>query len=230
MHSPSSARGDSILELPSFIIGASFAGAPIAHSLLKDVASVKVTLINPSPTFYFVIAAPRFLAKPNAFKSDQYLIPIEKEFRHYPKQSFKFVQGRATAVDAQSKAVLVDNVKPISFDYLVIAAGSTTASIVVTNGIPIPFNQLSLDNMASMVRNAQDYIAGAKSIVIGGAGPIGVELAGEVTEAIRQSKRKAEVTLVSAADRVLPMLKPAGSTAAERLLTGRGVNLLKLRC
>jgi hypothetical protein len=35
----------------------------------------EVTLINPSPTFYFAIAAPRILAKRDAFKPEQYLLP-----------------------------------------------------------------------------------------------------------------------------------------------------------
>jgi NADH dehydrogenase FAD-containing subunit len=101
------------------IIGASFAGIPNVHSLLKDIPSCKITLINPSPTFYFTIAAPRILAKRDAFKSEQYLLPIEKVFRVYPKNSFKFIQGHASAIDVSAKTVSIDNnARTISFDYL----------------------------------------------------------------------------------------------------------------
>jgi NADH dehydrogenase FAD-containing subunit len=209
------------------IIGASFAGIPIAHSLLKDIPTVKVTLINPSPTFYFTIAAPRILAKRDAFKPEQYLLPIEKEFSRYPTKSFEFVQGRVSAIDVSAKTVSLDTTRNISFDYLVIASGSTTASTSQKTAVPIPFKQSDSDDMKSMIHNAQDSIRMAESIVIAGAGPIGVEVAGEIAEAARQSGRKVKITLVSASYRILPMLKPAGSAAAEKLLTGLGVEIVK---
>ncbi|KAJ6184509.1 hypothetical protein N7519_005810 [Penicillium mononematosum] len=209
------------------IIGASFAGIPIAHSLLKDIPTVKVTLINPSPTFYFTIAAPRILAKRDAFKPEQYLLPIGKEFSRYPTESFEFVHGCASAIDVSAKTVSLDNTRNINFDYLVIASGSTTASTSRKTAVPIPFKQSNSDDMKSMIHNAQDSISMAESIVIAGAGPIGVELAGEIAEAARQSGRKAKITLVSASYRILPMLKPAGSAAAEKLLTALGVEIVK---
>ncbi|KAB8220139.1 hypothetical protein BDV33DRAFT_172583 [Aspergillus novoparasiticus] len=209
------------------IIGASFAGIPIAHNLLKALPGVKVTLINPSPTFYFPIAAPRILAKPDAFAHDQYLLPIEKEFSRYPKHAFSFVQGRASAIDISAKTVSVEETERIAFDYLVIASGSTTASTKQADAIPIPFKQSNSDNMKDLIQNAQASIATARSIVIGGAGPIGVELAGEITEAARQQGRAVNVTLVSATSRILPMLKPAGSTTAEGMLSSMGVKVMK---
>ncbi|OGE54358.1 hypothetical protein PENARI_c006G00506 [Penicillium arizonense] len=212
------------------IIGASFAGIPIAHSLLKDIPSIKITLINPSPTFYFTIAAPRILAKRDAFKSEQYLLPIEKEFSRYPKKSFKFIQGRASAIDVSAKTVSIDNnTRTISFDYLVIASGSTTASTIEKNATPIPFKQSGSNNMKTLIHNAQDRINTAQNIVIGGAGPIGVELAGEIAEAAQLAGRKVNITLVSASYRILPMLKPGGSMAAEKFLLAQGVNVLTSR-
>ncbi|KOS39487.1 hypothetical protein ACN38_g9687 [Penicillium nordicum] len=209
------------------IVGASFAGIPIAHSLLKDIPTVKVTLINPSPTFYFAIAAPRLLAKRNAFKPEQYLLLIEREFSRYRPKSFEFVQGRASAIDVSAKTITLDTTRNIHFDYLVIASGSTTASTSQTHAIPIPFKQSNSDDMNTVIQNAQDSISRAESIVIAGAGPIGVELAGEIAEAAQQSGRKVNITLVSASYRILPMLKPAGSATAEKLLTELGVEIVK---
>lgn len=209
------------------IVGASFAGIPIAHSLLKDIPTVKVTLINPSPTFYFAIAAPRLLAKRNAFKPEQYLLPIEREFSQYRTKSFEFVQARASVIDVSAKTVSLDTGRNVHFDYLVIASGSTTASTSQKNAIPIPFKQSNSDDMNTVIQNAQDSISMAESIVIAGAGPIGVELAGEIAEAAQQSGRRVNITLVSASYRILPMLKPAGSATAEKLLTNMGVEIVK---
>ncbi|RHZ64517.1 hypothetical protein CDV55_107096 [Aspergillus turcosus] len=207
------------------IIGASFAGAPIAHSLLKDVPTVKVILINPSPTFYFSIAGPRIMAKPTAFQPEQYLIPIESAFKKYPSESFEFVQGRVTAIDPDNKSVMVDSQTTIPFDYLVIAAGSTTPS-TVRNDIPIPFKQSNVDNMETLIKNAQQEILSASQIVIAGAGPIGVELAGELAEAAQEQGKSLKISLVSASDRVLPMLKPSASKAAESLLMQKRVTII----
>ncbi|KAF7155887.1 hypothetical protein CNMCM5623_008767 [Aspergillus felis] len=207
------------------IIGASFAGTPIAHSLLKDVTTVKVILINPSPTFYFCIAGPRIMAKPAAFRPEQYLVPIESAFKQYPSESFEFVQGRVTSINPEDNSVMVDGQTTIQFDYLVIAAGSSTAS-TTRNDIPIPFKPSNADNMATLIDNAQQAISSASQIVIAGAGPIGVELAGEIADAAQERGKSVKITLVSASHRVLPMLKKSGSKAAESLLTQKNVTVI----
>jgi NADH dehydrogenase FAD-containing subunit len=52
------------------IIGASCAGISTAHSILKELPTVKLILINPFSKFYFNISAPRILAKPSPFKPE----------------------------------------------------------------------------------------------------------------------------------------------------------------
>lgn len=214
------------------IVGASIAGLKIAHSLL-EVPEIKVVLINPATTYYWNIAAPRIVAKPNAFKTEQYLLPIKDAFNNYPKESFEFIVGTATAIDVSSKTVAVTTTDgsaeatSVSYDYLVLASGSTTPSTTGDiDGTSIPFKQSNRDDMKQLIATAQQRIAGAKEIVIGGAGPIGVELAGELAEAAAESGNNVSITLISATDRVLPMLKPSGSSAAEKLLKHKKVKVL----
>jgi NADH dehydrogenase FAD-containing subunit len=80
--------------------------------------------------------------------------------------------------------------------------------------------------MEELLQAAQGHISGAKEIVIGGAGPIGVELAGELAEAVEQSGSKASITLVSGTDRVLPMLKSSASSAARKMLEQKKVKIV----
>ncbi|KAJ0418349.1 hypothetical protein BJY00DRAFT_287958 [Aspergillus carlsbadensis] len=208
------------------VIGASFAGLHLAHSLLKDLTNnVKVVLINPSQTFYFVVAAPRVVAKPNAFRPEQYLIPIQKEFDHYPSDNFEFVLGRATSIDSKHKTVTVNKTQAISYDYLVIASGGTTASTNPDSGIAIPFKQPNSDNVQQLIQNAQDALSKAQNVVIAGAGPIGVELSGEIAEAAKDSGRDVKITLVSTSHRVLPVLKQSASAMAEQMLEKKGVRI-----
>lgn len=215
------------------IIGASFAGLHIAHSVLRDVPDAKVTLINPSTSFFWNIAAPRIVAKPAAFLPQQYLLPIKEAFASYLTEAFEFIPGTATEIKPTEKTVTVKpndaEAKTLSYDYLVIASGSTTSATSGSlTGTPIPFKPTGNDDIERLIEAAQGHIAGAKEIVIGGAGPIGVELAGELAEAVEQNGNagKVSITLVSATERVLPMLKPSASAAARKLLEQKKVKIL----
>ncbi|KAF9882849.1 hypothetical protein FE257_004961 [Aspergillus nanangensis] len=211
------------------IVGAGAAGVSIAHSLLQEVPNAKVVLVNPSQTFYWNIASPRIVVKPKAFKPEQYLLPIKNAFTQYSAESFEFVAGTATAIDVATKTVSVTpngsaDSKSLPYDHLVIASGSTTPSTTgAVTGISIPFKPSNRDDIKEIVEAAQQQIANAKKIVIGGAGPIGVELAGELAEELGS---KATITLISSADRVLPMLKPSGSSAGEKLLKQKKIKII----
>lgn len=215
------------------VIGGSFAGLHIAHSVLRDVPDAKVTLVNPSTSFFWNIAAPRIVAKPTAFRPDQYLLSIKDAFASYRPDAFEFIPGAATAIETTAKTVTVrpneGEAKTLSYDYLVIASGSTTSATTGSlTGTSIPFKQSNHDDMAQLIEAAQGHIAEAKEIVIGGAGPIGVELAGELAEAVEQSGNAGNVsiTIVSATERVLPMLKTSASSAARKLLEHKKVKVL----
>ncbi|PYI11071.1 FAD/NAD(P)-binding domain-containing protein [Aspergillus sclerotiicarbonarius CBS 121057] len=242
------------------IIGASFTGLPIAHGLLShfhkpsSTHQIRLILINPSPLFYWAIAAPRILSKPSAFTESQYLLPIAEGFSAYSSDEFEFVLGTATSVDFSSKTIIVESssdhhptTRDINYDYLVIASGSSTPATLglASNPNPNPNNKPTNDNenengiypfkslptstpaIQSAITSAQSTIANASSIVIAGAGPIGIETAGELGDLI--STRNLTVTLVSATDRLLPTLKPSAGAAAESLLTSLGVRIVKGR-
>jgi NADH dehydrogenase FAD-containing subunit len=211
------------------IVGAGIAGLVIAHSLLQGVPNAKIVLVNISQNFYWNIASPRILAKPKAFKPEQYLLPIKDAFAQYSSEAFEFVLGTATAINVTAKTVAVTlngsgDSKDLSYDYLVIASGSTNPSTTgAVTGTSIPFKPSNRDDIKQIVEAAQQKIANAKEIVIGGAGPVGVELAGELAEGLGS---KATITLISSADRVLPMIKASGSSAGEKKLKEKGVKII----
>lgn len=213
------------------IVGGSYSGIEVAHSILKEIPDTKVVLINPSRKVYFNVAAPRILAKPSAIAPESYSLPIEKQFEKHSSSSFEFVHAAATSIDQKAKTVSVDGSesRAISYDYLVIASGSTSSSTLGQSGIPAPFKPTELDELDAAIKKAQDAIASAKSIIIGGAGPVGVELAGEIAEASSQGAGKKSITIVSATKQLLPMLKPSAGAAAEQILRGKGVKVLAAR-
>ncbi|KAJ5578579.1 Apoptosis-inducing factor [Penicillium hispanicum] len=214
------------------IIGASITGITAAHAFLNDNPGVKVVLINPSTLFYWNIGAPRLVAKPKVWKPEQYLLPIKDAFAQYSAESFEFIAGSATAIDVAAKTVSVsvnnsNDTKSVSYDHLLIASGATTPSTTgALTGISIPFKTPGRDDAQQIIETAQQAISGANAIVIGGGGPVGVEFAGEIAEAAAQSGRQVSITLVSMTDRVLHVLKPSASYAAEKQLKQKKVKII----
>jgi NADH dehydrogenase FAD-containing subunit len=201
------------------IIGGSYAGTKVAHQILKQIPNSKVTLIDPSDVFYYNIASPRIIAKPKEAKVDQYLIPIIDKFKQYPPARFSFVQGYAESVDTEAKVVKVKEGKDVEYDYLVVASGSTTPGTVGDEAIP--FKTTGAD-IREKVEAAQKRVAAASSIIIIGAGPVGVESAGEIAQAYP----KTQVTLISSHAQVLPALKASAAKSAHASLENLGVKII----
>ena len=203
------------------IIGGSYAGTKVAHKVLKDIPQARVTLIDPSDVFYFNIASPRIIAKPKDVNFGDFLIPIADKFKQYPPGGFTFVRGVVSSVDFKLKAVQVSGHHPsISYDYLVVASGSSTPGTIGQEAIP--FKATGDNKIRQSIEAAQQRVAKADDIIIVGAGPVGVETAGEIAQAYPKKK----VTLVASHDRVLPALKSSASKAAEKSLVDLGVNIM----
>lgn len=214
------------------VIGGAVAGIKVSHGVLNQIPTAKVILVNSQEDYYFNIATPRVMAKPDAFSTSQYLYPIEDIFKKYPTGSFEFVRGTATEIDAETKRVMVEQstTLSISYDYLVIASGSTTHAAIGHESALVPFKSTGSADLYSAIDAAQKAIRDANSIIIGGAGAVGVEFAGELAEAFASKKKSpSSITLVSATKRVLPKLKDDAGAAAERLLKAKGVRLLSSR-
>jgi NADH dehydrogenase FAD-containing subunit len=201
------------------IIGGSYAGTKVAHQILKQIPTSSVTLIDPSPVFYYNIASPRIIAKPKEAKVDNYLIPIIDKFKQYAANRFTFVQGYAESIDTEGKVVKVKGGKDVEYDYLVVASGSTTPGTVGDEAIP--FKTTGAD-IREKVEQAQKRVAAASSIVIIGAGPVGVESAGEIAQAYP----KTQVTLISSHAQVLPALKASAAKSAHASLENLGVKII----
>jgi NADH dehydrogenase FAD-containing subunit len=72
----------------------------------------------------------------------------------------------------------------VDYDYLVIASGSSTLSTLGKASDVAPFKHTGNNDIQSSIKTAQHEIAAAKSIVIAGAGPAGIEFAGEIADTL----------------------------------------------
>lgn len=194
------------------VLGGSFAGVCISHALLKQNSDVHVTLVNPHDDFYFCLAGPRIFADPSFFKPEQYLHSIKEAFKKYGRR-FEFVKGLAEDIDLNDKTVLLSSSQRLSYDYLVIATGSkTTFDAFKPSG-----------DLKESIKNLQDQIAKSKSIAIGGGGPLGIEIAGEIAN----SYPSKSLVLICATDRLLDTLKPSAGTKARNLLAKQNVKVIE---
>lgn len=156
---------------------------------------------------------------------------IPELFDKYPsevKEGFEFVIGKATAIDIKGKKVSVsvtesaETIRDIEYDYLVISSGSTSKATLGGDSLKVPFTSPKNSNIDDDIKTAQDAIQTAKSIIIGGAGAVGVEFAAEVAE----ERPDVKVTLVTPTDRVLPTLKDGPRAKAARVLKSKGIEIV----
>ncbi|CAI4218849.1 unnamed protein product [Parascedosporium putredinis] len=168
------------------ILGAGWAGLPLAHKLLKyttpKVPKLKVILVSPNSHFFWNVAASRAIL-PKQIPDDQVFIPIQPAFERYAQENFEFILGRAENVDLQASTVT-----------LVIATGSRLAGNT-------PFKLLgSHETTITAWHKMREQVEHAKSIIISGAGPTGVEFAGELAALYGSSKT---ITLIISGDEPL---------------------------
>ncbi|KAF4450318.1 Apoptosis-inducing factor 2 [Fusarium austroafricanum] len=182
------------------ILGAGWAGVPLAFKILKDtvpkISNLKVILVSPNSHFFWSVAATRGII-PDAIPDEQLFLPIKPGFDQY-HANFEFVLGKADGIDAALNTVhiiLNENVRrDIVYDELVIATGSRLASNLPLK--PVGTHQETI----SAWKQLQTQIADAKSIFISGAGATGTEVAGELAARYGSSK---DITLIVSGDQPL---------------------------
>lgn len=177
------------------ILGAGLTGLPLAHYVLKHYATkhdLKVILVSRSDEFYWNIATPR-AAIPGQFTDDQVFFSIPKAFSKYSSQRFEFVLGNVEAWDPDENSVAVNQTngqtRVLHYDTILVATGSD-----YVDNMPWKLVGTSQETRGSLAQ-LRDAVDKAKSIVVGGGGPTGVEFAGELGHEYAKAGKK-EVTLV----------------------------------
>jgi NADH dehydrogenase FAD-containing subunit len=222
------------------ILGGSYGGISAAHYLLRHAVPslpskelYEVVLINPSTKVLCRPACPRALISDEMFAQDKLFVDIPKSFEQYPKGCFSLVNGTATELDHVNRTVTISlatgTSEKIAFYALVIATGAST---------PSPL--LSLNRDDAFLRTSwtalRKALPGAKSIVIAGGGPSGIETAGELGEhlngragwfASKLDNPEVSITVIGAGDGILPVLRPSLGKKAEDFLAKVGVTVIK---
>lgn len=167
------------------VIGGGYGGAAVAKALESE---ADVVLIDPRDAFVNATASLRALTRPNWAGS--MFFPFETLLTRG-----KVIRDRAVSVDPGG--VTLASGEHVAADYMVLATGSSYA-------YPAKPTSDSVSEALDDLRRTHKELRQADKVLILGAGPVGLELAGEIKEVWPDK----HVTIVDPAGELLPGFKP----------------------
>lgn len=185
------------------VIGGGYGGITVAKQL-DEVADV--VLVEPRDTFVHHVAALRGLVNPQW--TDRLFYPYDRLLTRG-----KVVRDHAASVD--QTGITLGSGERLTADYIVLATGSS---------YPFPA-KIDLHDSASAkakIHATREELEGVDKILLLGAGPVGLELAGEIKEVWPEKS----VTIVDPAEDILPGFPDEFRAEIRRQLGDLGIELL----
>jgi NADH:quinone reductase (non-electrogenic) len=227
------------------VVGGGFGGLQAAKHLAR--APVDVTLIDRRNFHLFQPLA--YQVATGALSPAEICFPLRRVFRRRP--NVRVVLGEVTDFDLDARQVRLEPVaggvapEPVPYDTLIVSGGSHYSYYghdewhdaapelkSLEGALTLRARILTAFEAAELEDDAERRAAWLTFIVVG-AGPTGVEMAGQIAEIARDMRRdlrradarEARILLVEAADRVLGAFPPSLSAKAARSLTNLGVTV-----
>ncbi len=181
------------------VIGGGYAGI-LAANRLRSRDDVRVTVVNPRPTFVDRIRLHQFVAGTGEATVDYGTLLGE---------GIQLAVDSATRIDTLARTVRLASGRGLDYDYLIYAVGSTGAiPASVPGAAEFAVSVAELESAERLRARLAEMPADAPITVVGG-GLTGIETAAELAE------RGRRVTLVSG-----PILAPSLSAPARRSVAG----------
>jgi NADH dehydrogenase len=229
------------------VVGGGFGGVQAVRKLRH--APVDVTLVDRRNFSLFQPLV--YQVATGALSPGEVASPLRGIFKRNP--NVRVLLGEVTGFDLESRRVLVDRMpddggpRELPYDSLIVAAGSGYSYFGHDEWSGLAPDVKSLESALEVRRRILSAFEAAESeldverraawltFVVVGAGPTGVELAGQIGEIARDTLRRdfrsidtrsARILLVEMADRVLPLFPAGLSRSAGRALEKLGVTPL----
>ncbi|KAI9505296.1 hypothetical protein GGI25_003625 [Coemansia spiralis] len=180
-------------EISIVVVGGSYAGASAAKKLTglskKGYTGVKVTLIDQSTHYFHAVGFPKALVNPRY--AEKAFLPFSAFFDTASRH--EFVNAKLLRI-VDNHHIEVTGGKQIYFDYLVVATGGQSPG-------PINITGCNKEQGVAEIAKLREGLENARSVLVIGGGPAGVEIAGSVADTYPDKK----VTLVHSGSRLLPL-------------------------
>ncbi|WP_430785104.1 NAD(P)/FAD-dependent oxidoreductase [Actinoplanes sp. G11-F43] len=226
------------------VVGAGFGGKYAAKALRK--APAEVTVIN--GTNHHVFEPLIYQVATGVLSPGEVSTPVREMFRGQPHTNV--LLGWVTDVDVEGRTVTATAPGgmpyQVPYDTLIVAAGTTQSYFgndrfaayapglkSIDDAVELRSRILTAFEMAELAGDPAEA-ARWMTFVIVGAGPTGVELAGQIAEIAHRTlageyrridPAQSRIVLVDAVDRILPTFSPESSEAAARRLRRIGVEI-----
>jgi NADH dehydrogenase FAD-containing subunit len=205
-----------------------FVGGGHVHLLsLKNVGrfldgGAEVAVIAPDRFHYYSGMGPGMVSR--IYEPEQVRFNIQQMVE---SRGGSFVKGKVASIDATEKKLTLVGGDKMPYDLLSFNIGSYVPMDRIEGAekgaIPVkPVENLEQARRAIL----EGFQKGIPNVFIIGAGPAGVELAGNIWRLARSQDGHAEITLASSRDRVLPELPEKASSLAQESLSQRGIHIL----
>lgn len=228
------------------ILGGGFGGVRCALDLVSHLGGrCSVTLIDKdsyhffTPSLYEIASAFHVQDDPYAMQLRKAVaVPYSEIFAGKPVE---VVQAEVTGVEFQTKRVLIESGRHISFDYLVLALGSQSSDFGIPGVNEYAFHFKTPDDAIALNQKMEELFRDVAArqtyapvhIMLIGAGFTGIELAAElvmyarrIIKLIRLNPRSFKLTLFEAAPKVLPMVDDDERNLIVHRLTELGVVIM----
>ncbi|GAA1665644.1 FAD-dependent oxidoreductase [Glycomyces endophyticus] len=185
------------------VVGGGYGGAAVAKALDEH---ADVVLIEPKDAFVNAAGALRALTRPEEW--------AERVFFPYDGILKRGVHRREYAAGVDPQGVTLASGERVEADYIVLATGS---------GYPYPAKTRTDSTAEALAHFKETHaeLAGAERVLIAGAGPVGLELAGEIRD-VWADKR---ITVVAPSAELVPGYEPALRAELERQLAALGIEV-----
>lgn len=184
------------------VVGGGYGGSAVAKALDSE---ADVVLIDPRDAFINSAGSLRALTQPDW--AHNMFFPYHQWLRRGT-----VVRDRAVSVDPGG--VTLASGRRVEADYLVLATGSSYA-------YPAKPTSDATDEVLDDLLRTHKELAGAERVLILGAGPVGLELAGEIKDVWPHK----HVTIVDPAERLLAAFPAEMHEELRRQLDERGIHL-----
>ena len=220
------------------IVGGGFGGVTAAqHLAKKNLPDVSITLLTDKPWLEYHSILYRVIAGGHPSES---CIPLALVV----PSSVTIVRGNMAQTDTVQKTVTTKDSQTLPYDTLILAPGSEPSYFNIPGMQEHSITMKSVEDALALRQHVDDCVtamvqadASGRAMlghfVVIGAGPTGIEIAGDIIGSARALARSKgldpsliQVDLIEAADRVLPATEPVTSKKVEKRLRAMGVNVL----